>query len=361
MLYRRLAAAAAAMAMICALSGCARPATRRELIRWFRDTCADAPLVVARDPVVRDNDEIYEAYLEAYPERKFYIKSDYSYVMEHSVFHNRSNFDAVYGSYYFSQYRKEHPVRYAEYVYDEDRSHFSLNVYYRDRSELAEAFDELYDLQRYLDSQEYPVKAWHHIYFESPLCDRKRLAHTLGSGVIDLTGEDPSGAVIRARQRDLESDLAVWCRAFRLHEDWFAGEELERALAYRESGEYGGSRHAYTGSMAVYDGEVRAAYYPQIAAPSVNAVTFRMLYQILSDTGWETLEGDEERFSFTGADGVLYQFSYAMQDTGRDYLTCTWLADGVPYDGFGSEEGYISSDYTFHKITGLRLEMPAGG
>ncbi|MCI8554727.1 MAG: hypothetical protein HFJ80_07280 [Clostridiales bacterium] len=358
MRYIRLVMAMLVLVTTGTLSGCARPATRRELIRWFQENYTDAPVVVAQRPVVEDNDETYEAYLEAHPELKFYIRSDYSYVMEHAVFHNRTNFYAVYGSYYFSEYQKEHPVQFAEYCFDEKNITFSLDVYYADRTELVRAFDELQDIQTYMATQEYPVESWHHIYFESPLLDRRRLTHTLGSGVVDLTGAKPFQEVIRRKQKDLECELAIWCSSFQLHTDWFTHTEFEQAFAYRESGEYDGSHSAYIGELAIYDGTERAAYYPRTVTPSNFALSFGQLYQILSDVGWETLEGRTERFSFRGADGVSYEFSYELQNAGRDYPICTWLADGEPYVGFGAGDGYITSDDTFHRITGLRMEMP---
>ncbi len=347
--------------MICALSGCARSATRRELIQWFQENYTDAPMVVSSTPLIDGNNEIYEAYLENNPELKFYIKSECSYVMEHSVYTNRTNFYAIYGDYYFSEYQKSHSVQFAECRIDESPTTFSLNVYYANREELEKAFDELCNIQAYMDAQEFHVGAWHHIYFESPLCSPARFEFSLGSGVLDLTGIGNSEEIIRNKQKDLDCELAVWVSFFQLHTDWFTEEELTQAFAYRKSEEYDGDWKVYIGELAVCSGTKQLVFYPQIAAPTTYAISFQQLYQILSDIGWETLEGNKEQFSLTGADGVLHQFSCGWQNTGNEEQynrECKWLMDGVSYNGFGfSSEGYISSDYTFQKLTGLYLKI----
>ena len=348
------------IAIICVLPGCARSATRHELIQWFQENYTDEPIVIASSPLIDGNDKIYEAYLESNPELKFYIKSECSYVMEHSIYTNRTNFYAVYGNYYFSEYQKMHPVQFAECRSDENATTFSLNVYYANREELAKAFDELCNIQTFIDAQEYRVGAWHHIYFKSPLCGPERFEFSLGSDVIDLTGIDNSEKKIRDKQKDLDTELAVWVSFFRLHTDWFTEEEMAQAFTYRKSNEYDGDWKVYIGELIIYSETNRVAYYPQIAAPTACAISFGQLYQILSDVGWETLEGDKEQFLFVGADGMLHQFSCGWQDPGngeQPYWECEWLADGVPYNGFGfSEEGYITSDYTFQKLTGLQIE-----
>ncbi len=109
---RLLLLCAAAVALLSTLSGCWRPATRRELIDWFQENYTAAPLQVSREAVEDEAGTVsYEAHLKAAPELIFHLQSKRVYVGEHSEYQNVTDFDQVYGAHYFAQYQEHHSVQ----------------------------------------------------------------------------------------------------------------------------------------------------------------------------------------------------------------------------------------------------------
>lgn len=87
------------------------------------------------------------------------------------------------------------------------------------------------------------------------LCAPARFRDSLGSGTMTLRSDDGAAeAAIRRKVRDLRTELAVWCGFYGLRPEWFSAEELERALAYTQTEDYGGSP-VYLGAWNLSDPE----------------------------------------------------------------------------------------------------------
>ena len=138
---------------------------------------------------------------------------------------------------------------------------------------------------------------------------------SLGSGVVYLSAGAGDGA-IRQEVADLAAELAVWSVSYGLHPEWFSPEEMEAALDYTQTPEYDG-QNIYIGAWLVSDPE-RGDLRVPLTRPESGQYTFAEIYRLLEALEWETLEGTETDFSFTGADGSLYAFPMTCGRTSMD-------------------------------------------
>jgi len=350
---RLLLLCAAAVMLLCTLSGCWHHATRGELIDWFQENYTDAPLVVSSEAV--EDDEAgtvsYEAYLKGAPELVFHLQSKRVYVGEHSEFWNVTDFNQVYGAHYFAQYQEQHPVQYWRPTDKYAFYNFPLEALYDTPAELDAAAEELLDIQRFLAAQTPAVTEKYVFTFQSPVCDPTRFYDSLGSDTLALQTDDVEAeTLVRQKVKDLRGELAVWCSFYGLCPEWFSAEEMEQALAYTQTEDYDGSS-VYIGAWNISDPEKGDLRIP-LVAPNTWTFSFAQLYRLLSALGWETLEGCETDFSFLGVDGCVYALSYALREDEDGNLVNRCTKDGVSMD---IDEGCFSSYSLLTDMTGIVL------
>ncbi len=353
---RRLAVflcAAVMMALLCTLSGCGRHATRGELIDWFQENYTDAPLVVSREKVEEDNGWTigYTAYLKDRPELVFRLQSRRVIVGGLREHHNFTDFDKVYGSYYFAQYQKQHTVQYwAEG--EEYGSIFNLEALYSTPDELEEAAQELLEIFQFLEEQPPAVTMHYSFIFQSPVCDPGNFEFSLGSDYLSLATDDTNAEnAVWQKVKDLRSELAVWCSFYGLHPEWFSEEKMEQALAYTQTEDYGGPS-PYIGAWNISNPEKGELRIP-LVAPNTRSFSFAQLYRLLLALEWETLEGNEMDFTFVGTDGSTYALSYALWENEDGKLVSRCTKDGVPMD---IGEGCFNSYFMLTQMTGVVLK-----
>ena len=293
----------------------------------------------------------YEAYLKDAPELVFHLQSKRVYVGEHAEFRNVTDFDQVYGAHYFALYQEQHPIQYWKpsevYAFYD----FPLEALYDTPAQLDAAVEELLDIHRFLTGQTPGVTEKYVFTFRSPVCAPTRFDDSLGSDSLAFrTDSKEAEALVRQKARDLRSELAVWCGFYGLCPQWFSAEEMEQALAYTQTGDYGGSS-PYFGAWNISDPEKGELSLP-LVAPDARTFSFAQLYRLLSALEWETLKGSETDFTFLGADGCTYALSYTLWENEDGNLVNRCARDGVPMD---IDDGCFSSYSLLTDMTGVRL------
>ncbi len=345
---------ASSAVLLCTLSGCHHPATRGELIDWFRESYTDAPLTVSGEAVEDEGAGTvsYEAYLKDAPELVFHLQSKRVYVGEHSEYRNVTDLDQVYGAHYFAQYQQRHPVQYWRPADGYAYCNFPLEALYDTPAELDAAAEELLDIQRFLAEQAPAVTEKYVFTFRSPVCSPARSDDSLGSDTLAIRTDDGDAeSLIRQKVKDLRSELAVWCSFYGLCPEWFSEEEMEQALAYTQTEDYGG-RSVYIGAWDISDPKKGDLRIP-LVAPDARTFSFAQLYRLLLALEWETLEGSETDLTFRGADGCIYALSYTLWENEDGDLVNRCTKDGVPMD---IDDGCFSSYSLLTDMTGIVLQ-----
>lgn len=346
--------AAAVMVLLCTLSGCGRHATRGELIDWFQENYTDAALVASKEKVEEDNGWTisYTAYLKDRPELVFQLQSRRVIVKGLREHYNFTDFDKVYGSYYFALYQQQqHAVQYWAEGEEYD-SIFNLEALYSTPDELEEAAQELLEILQFLAEQAPAVRLGYDFTFQSPTCDPGQFPFSLGSDYLSLATDDADAeTTIWQEVKNLHSELAVWCSFYGLHPEWFSEEELEQALAYTQTEDYEGPV-PYIGAWNISDPEKGDLRIP-LVAPNTQSFSFAQLYRLLLALEWETLEGSETDFTFVGADGSTYALSYALWKNEDGKLVSCCTKDGAPMD---IEDGCFTSYSMLTQMTGVVLK-----
>ena len=345
---RRLCLTVMAALMLLVLTGCYHPASRGELIEWFQETYTDAPLVVSREWVEgRGRGGSYEAYLKDKPDLVFHLESKWVYVGEHAEYHNATDFSRVYGEYYLAEYQIERPLQYWQVVKDHwDQESFTLETVYDNPEGLEAAAAELLDFHAFLAEQCPEADVCYLFTFRSPVCP-DRPSVSLGSGVVFLSAGAGDG-VIRPKVGDLTAELAVWSVSYGLHPEWFSPEEMEAALDYTQTPEYDG-QNIYIGAWLVSDPERGELRVP------LTRYTFAEIYRLLEALEWETLEGTETDFSFTGADGSLYALSYDLWEDEYGHMLSRCTKDGEPPQNC-PDDGTLPIWWSLEEMTGLEFQ-----
>lgn len=350
---RRLCLTVMAALMLLVLTGCYHPASRGELIEWFQETYTDAPLVVSREWVEgRGRGGSYEAYLKDKPDLVFHLESKWVYVGEHAEYHNATDFSRVYGEYYLAEYQIERPLQYWQVVKDHwDQESFTLETVYDNPEGLEAAAAELLDFHAFLAEQCPEADVRYLFTFRSPVCP-DRPSVSLGSGVVYLSAGAGDGA-IRQEIGDLTAELAVWSVSYGLHPEWFSLEEMEAALDYTQTPEYDG-QNIYIGAWLVSDPE-RGDLRVPLTRPESERYTFAEIYRLLEALEWETLEGTETDFSFTGADGSLYALSYDLWEDEYGHMLSRCTKDGEPPQNC-PDDGTFPIWWSLEEMTGLEFQ-----
>ena len=350
---RRLCLTVMAALMLLVLTGCYHPASRGELIEWFQETYTDAPLVVSREWVEgRGRGGSYEAYLKDKPDLVFHLESKWVYVGEHAEYHNATDFSRVYGEYYLAEYQIERPLQYWQVVKDHwDQESFTLETVYDNPEGLEAAAAELLDFHAFLAEQCPEADVRYLFTFRSPVCP-DRPSVSLGSGVVYLSAGAGDGA-IRQEIGDLTAELAVWSVSYGLHPEWFSPEEMEAALDYTQTPEYDG-QNIYIGAWLVSDPE-RGDLQVPLTRPESERYTFAEIYRLLEALEWETLEGTETDFSFTGADGSLYALSYDLWEDEYGHMLSRCTKDGEPPQNC-PDDGTLPIWWSLEEMTGLEFQ-----
>ena len=350
---RRLCLTVLTALILLALTGCYHPASRGELIEWFQETYADAPLVVSREWVEgRGRGGSYEAYLKDKPDLVFHLESKWVYVGEHAEYYNATDFSRVYGEYYLAEYQIERPLQYWQVVKDHwDQESFTLETVYDNPEGLEAAVAELLDFHAFLAEQCPEADVRYLFTFRSPVCP-DRPSVSLGSGVVYLSAGAGDGA-IRQEVADLAAELAVWSVSYGLHPEWFSPEEMEAALDYTQTPEYDG-QNIYIGAWLVSDPE-RGDLRVPLTRPESGQYTFAEIYRLLEALEWETLEGTETDFSFTGADGSLYALSYDLWEDEYGHMLSRCTKDGEPPQNC-PDDGTLPIWWSLEEMTGLEFQ-----
>lgn len=350
---RRLCLTVMVALMLLVLTGCYHPASRGELIEWFQETYTDAPLVVSREWVEgRGRGGSYEAYLKDKPDLVFHLESKRVYVGEHAEYHNATDFSRVYGEYYLAEYQIERPLQYWQVVKDHwDQESFTLETVYDNPEGLEAAAAELLDFHAFLAEQCPEADVCYLFTFRSPVCP-DRPSVSLGSGVVYLSAGAGDGA-IRRKVGDLTAELAVWSVSYGLHPEWFSPEEMEAALDYTQTPEYDG-QNIYIGAWLVSDPE-RGDLRVPLTRPESERYTFAEIYRLLEALEWETLEGTETDFSFTGADGSLYALSYDLWEDEYGHMLSRCTKDGEPPQNC-PDDGTLPIWWSLEEMTGLEFQ-----
>ena len=353
---RRLAVflgAAAVMVLLCTLSGCGRHATRGELIDWFQKNYTDAKLVVSREKTEEDNGWTigYMAYLKDRPELVFQLQSRRVIVGGLREHHNFTDFDKVYGAYYFASYQRRHTVPY----WTEGEGYgsiFNIEAIYSTPDELEAAAQELLEILRFFAEQTPSVRLSFNFTFQSPVCDPGQFEFSLGSDYLSLATDDTDAEnAVRQKVKDLRSELAVWCSFYGLHPEWFSEKEMEQALAYTQTEDYGGPS-PYFGAWNISNPEKGELRIP-LVTPNTWSFSFAQLYRLLLALEWATLEGSETDFTFVGADDSTYALSYALWENEDGKLVSRCTKDGVPVE---IDEGCFTSYSMLTQMTGVVLK-----
>ena len=350
---RRLCLTVLTSLILLALTGCYHPASRGELIEWFQETYTDAPLVVSREWVEgRGRGGSYEAYLKDKPDLVFHLESKWVYVGEHAEYYNATDFSRVYGEYYLAEYQIERPLQYWQVVKDHwDQESFTLETVYDNPEGLEAAVAELLDFHAFLAEQCPEADVRYLFTFRSSVCP-DRPSVSLGSGVVYLSAGAGDGA-IRQEVADLAAELAVWSVSYGLHPEWFSPEEMEAALDYTQTPEYDG-QNIYIGAWLVSDPE-RGDLRVPLTRPESGQYTFAEIYRLLEALEWETLEGTETDFSFTGADGSLYALSYDLWEDEYGHMLSRCTKDGEPPQNC-PDDGTLPIWWSLEEMTGLEFQ-----
>lgn len=350
---RRLCLTVLTSLILLALTGCYHPASRGELIEWFQETYTDAPLVVSRVWVKgRGRGGSYEAYLKDKPDLVFHLESKWVYVGEHAEYYNATDFSRVYGEYYLAEYQIERPLQYWQVVKDHwYQESFTLETVYDNPEGLEAAVAELLDFHAFLAEQCPEADVRYLFTFRSSVCP-DRPSVSLGSGVVYLSAGAGDGA-IRQEVADLAAELAVWSVSYGLHPEWFSPEEMEAALDYTQTPEYDG-QNIYIGAWLVSDPE-RGDLRVPLTRPESGQYTFAEIYRLLEALEWETLEGTETDFSFTGADGSLYALSYDLWEDEYGHMLSRCTKDGEPPQNC-PDDGTLPIWWSLEEMTGLEFQ-----
>ena len=282
----------------------------------------------------------------------FHLESKWVYVGEHAEYYNATDFSRVYGEYYLAEYQIERPLQYWQVVKDHwDQESFTLETVYDNPEGLEAAEAELLDFHAFLAEQCPEADVRYLFTFRSSVCP-DRPSVSLGSGVVYLSAGAGDGA-IRQEVGDLTAELAVWSVSYGLHPEWFSPEEMEAALDYTQTPEYDG-QNIYIGAWLVSDPE-RGELRVPLTRPESGQYTFAEIYRLLEALEWETLEGTETDFSFTGADGSLYALSYDLWEDEYGHMLSRCTKDGEPPQNC-PDDGTLPIWWSLEEMTGLEFQ-----
>ena len=226
---------------------------------------------------------------------------------------NATDFSRVYGEYYLAEYQIERPLQYWQVVKDHwDQESFTLETVYDNPEGLEAAAAELLDFHAFLAEQCPEADVRYLFTFRSPVCpDRPvcRLALVLCTCQQER-GMGPSGR----RSGTWTAELAVWSVSY--------GSIRSGSLRRRWRQPWTTPRRRNTTARTSTSGHglspIRSGGTASPAHPPSERYTFAEIYRLLEALEWETLEGTETDFSFTGADGSLYAFPMTCGRTSMD-------------------------------------------
>ena len=368
------------LAAVLALSGCASPHTRREAAEWFRKNIADETVAVSKEYTERENEEgyterVWTAHLKDLPEVEFKLVSTgyyslfFSYKME-------TDYDLVMGEYYLDRFLEGNPGALDRFEISPDRYTDELTLYavYDTPSEIESLCHNIQRLDDYLASQEHPCRMTYALSYREPLTlpeifpsaeeiplSDAPLPETyvyVTGGSTNNTGyavknndPDPDGteeSVSEQLRSAAENTLTLYVLTYRTGMDLCTEEALENVA--KKNSDY---RFTLTrpGRPDIC--------YPELILSTSDSMSFGCLYEVLLREGCYNVQGTPEEFSFTGADGTAYSFSYSYRTKPRQSAYGDYLSEYYYYcsgdDHIPLEERPLVGQELFARLTGCEF------
>lgn len=378
-LAKRLFLLLLSLAAILALSGCASPHTRREAAEWFRKNIADETVAVSKEYTERENEEgyterVWTAHLKDLPEVEFELVSTgyyslfFSYKME-------TDYDLVMGEYYLDRFLEEYPDALDRFEALPDRYMEELTVcaVYDNPSEIQSLCYDIQRLDDYMASQEHPCRITYALSYREPLTlpeifpaaeeillsdvplPETYVYETGGStnntGYAEKekdNGSDPYGpepSVSEQLRSAAENKFAQYALTYRVCMDLCTDGALKNAA--RQKGDY---------RFTLTRPDRPDVCYPELILSTSDSMSFGCLYEVLLREGCYNVQGTPEEFSFTGADGTAYSFSYSYRTKPRQSAYGDYLSEYYYYcsgdDHIQLEERPIVGQELFTQLTG---------
>jgi len=280
-----------------ALSGCRMNHYDRTEIEKWAEEYFDEPVNISEDFTQRITEESYTdrvwtATLESHPELEFEIYSHKYYAME-SIHHNiETTYHSVYGKYFYDKYISENESFFAPEKEQQANSSYHICAYFTDRAELEEIFSQAEKINAYMKENGVEKCLAYYVRLDDILSAVKDTEVW-----VRVDPDDPESAF-----SEINGKLCRYASRYRLALDQVTTDELETAVA----------EEGFPFVITRADGTQES--YPDLTlVQSGYEMTFGTLYEILRREGF-TVDGTADAFSFTGADGSEYEFSYSFND-----------------------------------------------
>ena len=236
-------------------------------------------------------DRVWNVRMKDKTKLSFEVVSNEAYGRESVDHWLTTNYDHVYGKYYFEQYQKNEST---SFFFDKEGSSAWLKTKYLNRTKLNEAISEAWNINEYIKSQNHFLEPTYEFKIISPL-DQVYEENDTTYWTHEFTSKEELLEAVTC-------SYALYCAKYRLNINEFKDQELRDWIAsdnrsdivqiVREDGTY-----------EIYDDLIFKS----------SGISFGTLYEVLSRNGFHT-EGTPERFSVVGIHNDEYEFSYSYHN-----------------------------------------------
>lgn len=285
------------------MGGCVKDYDRNDIIQMLKDTYDLKKFTVSREAEEVTGDDGYTDYLwtvrmQDDSEIVFHVLDNHFWGMESLSNRLDSDYDSAVLQYLFQEYDRFRLLSL------EDGSDVMLEcrlaASFETRKELELLFRELQSFSKFAREKGYRIGINVDLQMESAL--RNKCEYVLNDGDCFRTYRD---GITKEDFEEACKGYLLTCLDYRFEEqlEQFTSKEIEEAL----------QDYPYCIGISrdgTEDGELE--FYQDLCGSS-HGVSFGTLYEILKREGIET-EGTAWHYSFTGADGSVYEISYDFCD-----------------------------------------------
>lgn len=319
---------------IMVLYGCTTEYERSDIIQYVKDNYDIKRFTVSKDYEEYEGkdgytDKIWTVKVKGDDKLTFHVHDNFYWGMEALTNSLQDDYESVLVKYLYEEYDE---CELLELYTEEDKILYTrLEGEFSDKDELQALFEEAGKFAEYIDERGYDVEFSVKFKHENPL--RNRCEYIVDDG--DYNGYIGESDDLEECYANACKEYLLTCLDYRFENQLseFSDDEIEEALEdYRYCISI--SRKGETTDEYEYYEDLCASKYAY-------GVSFATLYEILVREGFD-VSGDSWHYSFTGADGSIYEISYDFCD----------------YDYYDDYDYSIRNGYYYMK-NGEQVEMKA--
>ena len=284
--------------MMLSLTGCRLTHyNRKEAVEYLKELFPDESIHVSffyrTRPSERNyKNRVWQVRFKDQPKLVFEVVSNEGYGRESVEHWLTTNYNYVYGKYYFEQYLMSNNTA---FTVGDSKNILWLKAGYSNRKELDAVVNDTWNIDQYMKSQNRPVELVYEFKFLSPLDKVSEEYDT-------RYWTDSIGSTEQLLEK-VTTSYALYCADYRLNNiSEFTYTELKHYITLSDRSDMFQIIRT-DGTSEAYDDLI-------LNGPEIS---FGALYEVLSRNGFRT-EGTPEKFSAIGINNDIYEFSYSYND-----------------------------------------------